>query len=117
VPIAGMLCCIYRNNLTSHRTVGITTTRIIRDNGEGKPDFSQRIFAKSLFLPISSSKHAFLLLDSTAPSPNLFSSLANAATATLSGPDTILFQCVGEDAGNVAVTNSQLIAMQVNGIN
>jgi hypothetical protein len=57
------------------------------------------------------------VLDSTTPSPSPYTSLTNSATATLSGPDSILFQCAGEGGGVVNVTNSQLIATQVNGIN
>jgi hypothetical protein len=50
-----------------------------------------------------------------------YSNLTNSATATLPGPDSILFQCTGNgnvgSTGNVIVTNSQLIATQVNSIN
>jgi len=59
-------------------------------------------------------------LDSTSPFlSGQTLSLTNSATATLPGPDSILFQCAGiVGAGNfVTVTNSQLIATQVNGIN
>jgi|ERR1022692_2848284 hypothetical protein len=58
-----------------------------------------------------------VVLDSTTLScPDQFTSLTNSATATLSGPDSILFQCAGS-ANGVDVSNSQLIATQVNGIN
>jgi len=62
-----------------------------------------------------------VVLDSTMPSNgNPVTNLANSATATLSGPDSILFQCAGiTGAGQAAVTvtNSQLVATQVNGVN
>jgi hypothetical protein len=65
---------------------------------------------------------AGVVLDSTMPSNSgdaLLTNLANLATATLSGPDSILFQCaaITGAGGTVTVTNSQLIATQVNGIN
>lgn len=52
---------------------------------------------------------------------NSYSNLTNVATVTLPGPDSVLFQCNGNgnvgSTGNVTVTNSQLVATQVNGVN
>jgi len=62
-----------------------------------------------------------VVLDSSMPSDRTtVTDLAYSATATLSGPDSILFQCAGiagEGQTPVTVTNSQLVATQVNGIN